>query len=386
MTRERVDRLRGLMEKHGIDAYLIPSTDAHQSEYVPDAWQRRPWISGFTGSAGDVIVARSTAGLWTDSRYYLQAEKELAGTGIKLFKKGLIDVPDMLVWVADTLKPGQVFGADPALVSYEMANRINGTLAPRGIQILWLEGNLIDALWEKRPGLPFRPISVQRLEYAGESAEEKLGRLRERMKTERAGIHILTTLDAIAWLFNIRGGDVAYNPVAVAFAVVTDRDAHLFIGQGEGDESLSRHLEGIAEIHPYENCKGMISACARTGEKIWLDPLTASQWIVDVIGDTGQITFKESPVTLFKAVKNQVEIEGFIRAHRRDGLAMVRFLNWLAQSVPAGGVTEISASKKLASLRAELPLYQGPSFRTISAYGDHGAIVHYSSTPATDCE
>lgn len=374
------------MAKHKLDAYLIPSTDPHQSEYVPALWQRRAWISGFDGSAGDVVVLKDQAGLWTDSRYFLQAEQQLAGSGIDLYKIGLPGVPEILEFLRDNLKAGQTVGIDPRLHAHQEAMKMQKELESRGIILKAVEDNLVDEIWENRPPLPDDPLFVWDDKYAGESVESKLGRIREKMQAENVYAHVLTMLDTIAWTFNLRSNDVDYNPVFISYAIITMDNALLFVNKKKVNRKVKKHLKGLAKFYDYEDFRKYLLKTAKRKHKIWLDGGTVNHWIVNLIQKKCLLFFKESPVVLFKAVKNETELQGFYNCHIRDGVAMVKFLHWLEKNVPEGGVTEISAAEKLEHFRSEQELYCGPSFETISAYGGHGAIVHYTSSPETDVE
>jgi len=231
MIQNRLAALRKLMKKHKIEAYLVPSTDAHQSEYVPALWQRRPWISGFTGSAGDVLILETQAGLWTDSRYFLQAEQQLRGTGIDLYKLGVPGEPTLLQFIKKSLEAGMSVGVDPKLHSYKEMKQWQNELGERGIKIKFIEDNLVDNLWEDQPGLPSDDIIVWEDKFSGENVESKLSRIREQMKEEGIVAHVISTLDAIAWTFNIRGHDVDYNPVVIANAIITEDKALLFVNK-----------------------------------------------------------------------------------------------------------------------------------------------------------
>lgn len=386
MIKERMEALRSLMKKYKIKAYLVPSTDPHQSEYVPVMWERRKWLSGFTGSAGDMAITLQKAGLWTDSRYFLQAEQQLQDTGINLFKIGLPNVPTIPHWLKKELKSGDKVGIDPRLFSYEEAQKLKSFLKQWGIKLTPIEKNLIDNIWKDQSPFPKNLIKPHPKKYAGWSIGEKLEKLRRHMKEEKAKAHILTTLDSIAWLFNIRGTDVEYNPVAIAYAIITPKKAMLFTDMEKITRAVQRHLGETVQVYNYDDFRKQLKKLAKAELKVWLDPDSVSYWIVDILKKDGELFFKESPVTRLKALKNKTEITGTKAAHIRDGIAMVKFLNWLEKTVPQGGVTEISASQKLEEFRQELDLYQGPSFETIAGYQEHGAIVHYASTLETDVE
>ncbi len=303
MITQRLDELRKLMKERKISAYLVPTADPHQSEYVPETWQRRVWISGFTGSAGDAVITLDGAGLWTDSRYFLQAEKELSGTGIDLFRLGQPDVPEPIPWIADNLRPGESVGADPRVIAQSKAEQMFRILFPKDINVEWLEHNLIDILWKDRPPLSKAPISSQSLDFSGETAESKIERLREEMRKEDVHFHVITMLDAIAWLFNIRGQDVAYNPVAGAYAIISEQDAKLFIDINKIPSQIREHLQSFAQILPYDELKSHLLQHAENQDKAWLDPTNVSHWIDDAVESACEVVYRRSPVTFFKSKK-----------------------------------------------------------------------------------
>jgi Xaa-Pro aminopeptidase len=380
---EKLEALRRLMEKRNIQAYLVPGTDPHRSESVPECWRRLSFITGFTGSSGDALVTMRQAGLWTDSRYYLQAERELRGTGFRLFRWGLPGVPSWKDWAARSLKPGEALGLDPRLISYQEYMTLEKTLARRSVRLRPLAANLIDRIWQDRPPAPAGKLMVLEERYAGESVRQKLAGLRRKMAAEGADAHVLSPLDAIAWLFNIRGSDVPYSPVAIAHAVVSRKRAYLFLDKAKITPSVRKALGEDVAFRSYEDFGEVLRDLSRTRKKVWLDETGVSQWVVRTLSGA-RLVFQPSPVTLAKAVKNAAEIRGAKAAHRRDGAAMVEFLWWLKKTVPKGGVTELGAARKLEEFRKFRPRFRGLSFRTISAYGSHGAIVHYSVTPGTD--
>ncbi len=390
MIRKRLDALRRLMKEKKIDAYLVPGTDAHQSEYVPACWQRRTWISGFTGSAGSVVVGLAHAGLWTDARYFLQAEQELKGSGITLFREGVVGTPDWIGWIKDELHKGGRIGADPGLLTAGETEKLTKELAVSGIQMEWIEENLIDALWQDRPKLPQRPVRPHPVKYAGEDVPQKLAKVRQAMADQGVQVHVLSKLDSIAWLFNIRGDDVLFNPVAVGYALISPEKAYLFAGDKISIEksgpSLSAHWGNHVHIYPYSEFEKHLMHYGRSGSKIWLDPKSSSRRVSSLAEDGGKVLYRESPVPRLKAVKNAREIKGAVQAHIRDGAAMVRFLAWLQKAVRHDGTTEMSAADKLEAFRSEQKLFRGPSFATVAGYKAHGAIIHYKSSPATDCK
>lgn len=382
--RERVQKLRELMKEHGIQAYLVPSSDPHQSEYVPEFWQRRKYISGFTGSAGDVVITQTDACLWTDSRYFLQAEQQLDSSVFTLFKLGLPDVPGIREWIKKTLKKGEVLGVDPKVISHREFMGLQDELRAKGISLKGVKENLVDAVWKERPEPPKGRVELHEEKYAGGSVTSKLERLREKMAEEGAEAHLVTMLDAIAWLFNIRGSDVAFNPVAISYALVTLQEAVLFVDQEKISDEVRASLQSCVEFRSYEEFEDELVRLRERKAPVWLDQTAVNQWVVETLKDGAQLILKPSPITLFKAVKNQTEIQGFKNAHVRDGVAMVKFLSWLSKSVGKTQVTELSAARKAAEFRAQGELFRGLGFETISSYGAHGAVVHYAVTPETD--
>lgn len=382
--KDRIQKLRKLMKKYGVQAYLVPSSDPHQSEYVPEFWQRRKFISRFTGSAGDVVVTATEAGLWTDSRYFLQAEQQLDSSVFTLFKMGLPDVPSFKVWISKKLKEGEALGLDPKLISHREFLSLNDELEARSTLIKCIKENLVDAVWDDRPEPPKGIIKVHEEKYSGESVTSKLKRLREKMAENGADAHVITMLDSIAWLFNIRGSDVEFNPVAISYAIITTEKAVLFVDLEKLTKGVTASLKDTLEIRPYEDFESELANLSKRECRVWLDDNTVNQWVVNVLKDGAKLLLKPSPITMFKAIKNKTEIKGFKDAHVRDGVAMVKFLSWLNQAVEKSQVTELSASKKAAEFRAQGKLFKGLSFETISSYGEHGAVVHYAVTPETD--
>ncbi len=379
-----IDALREFMRARGLSAYIVPSTDPHLSEYVPEHWRRRAFLSGFTGSAGDLVVTLEAAGLWTDSRYFLQAETQLNGSGITLFRQGLPETPEMGTWIGDQLSSGQKVGVDTTLLSIAAFTKLRKNLSPPGIVLESVRDNPVDALWSERPPLPPHPLEVHPMAFTGETVASKLQRLRRTINERRADAHVLLALDGIAWLFNIRGSDVPFTPVAVAYAVVQPSEAALFIAPEKVTDELVAHLDGLVAIHDYNNFESYLVSLAKTGARVTVDPDATSQWVLDTLRGTGRIDLRRSPVTGLKSVKNPTELDGIAAAHMRDGVAMVRFLKWLESEMPKGGVTERSAAKQLLEIRSEVDRFKGLSFNTISAFGPNGAIVHYDPEEGPD--
>lgn len=384
MIKEKINRLRQQMYKYEVDAYIVPSVDPHQSEYVPPAWQRRQWLSGFTGSAGEVVITKNKACLWTDFRYHIQAEQELEGTDFMLFKKGNIDVPELEDWLAKELHSGDRVGLDSKLFSYNRFRRLKERFKGQGIVIKTIQTNLVDEIWQDQPKLPATLIHPYPTKYSGEAIENKLSRLREKMASEQVDVHVITNLDGIAWLYNIRGNDVDFTPVTIAYAAVTQIEAFLFVKLNKVTEEAGNYLGSLVKIEDYDKFQDFLEKFAGLKSRIWLDPDTVSQWVVDLLGKDCKFVFKPSPITLFKAVKNEVEVEGFRNVHVRDGCAMVRFLAWFEKAVIQENITEVQAADRVDMQRGREDMFKGPSFKTIAAYNEHAAIVHYEPCIKSD--
>ena len=382
--KNKIEAVRKLMKDSGVDAYLVPSSDPHQSEYVPEFWQRRKFISGFTGSAGDVVITQKKAALWTDSRYFIQAEQQLEEKVFTLFKMGMPDVPNFDDWLIQELRKGESVGLDPQVISRKNFVGLKKKLEEKGIRLKCVEKNLVDAVWEERPGAPKGKIEVHDEKYSGESTASKLKRLREKMAGADADAIVVTMLDSIAWLFNIRGSDVKYNPVVISYALITSEEALFFVDQDKLTETVQEALRGVVEVRSYEDFGSELQSLAQERFRIWLDEDSVSQWIVDILDHGTKLIFKPSPIKMFKAIKNKTEIAGFKNAHIRDGAAMVKFLCWLEKNIGTTDITEVSAAEKVAEFRNQIDLFKGMSFETISSYGAHGAVVHYAPSAETD--
>jgi Xaa-Pro aminopeptidase len=381
-VKDRIESLRALMRSHNIEAYLIPSSDPHQNEYVPEFWQRRKFISGFTGSAGEVAVTLDGAGLWVDSRYFIQAEEQLDKSVFTLFKMGMPDVPLIRDWLAKELKKGDRIGIDPRVIAQKSFRELVSSLKRKGIEVVCISDNLVDQIWEGKPAYPKDPIFRLDTEITGSSVKEKLGRLRDKMKEEAVFSHIITKLDSLAWLFNIRGSDIRFNPVAIAYAIVTVDNASLFISAEKVPVNVRQDLENDVNIKDYDDFPRDVKSLRNIGP-VWVDEPSVSRWVMALLGEAETI-LKPSPIDLFKSIKNPVEVEGMRQAHVRDGVAMVKFLRWLENTKGKETITELSAADKAREFRADMDFFRGMSFETISSFGPHGAIVHYAVTPDTD--
>jgi Xaa-Pro aminopeptidase len=377
----RLAALRSFLTDKGVQAFIIPSTDPHLSEYVAAHWQSREWISGFTGSAGTVVVTQHEAGLWTDSRYFLQAEEQLRDTGITLYKEMLPETPTILQYLCSHLNEGDAVGIDGSVFAAEEVLRMAAALGKSDIYIRSINDPM-ETLWRDRPALPDAPAVIYDEQYAGVSATEKISSIR--LKLEEQGVQglLLSALDEIAWTLNLRGSDVHCNPVVISYLLITTSKVHLFILPEKLTPEVKEYLRQIdVTVHPY----GEISMFLKNylHGQLLLDTAKTNYALYSAIPPIYLVT-GSSPVPLMKAVRNVNEVSGLHASMERDGVALVRFLRWLEQAVPAGGETELSVTKKLHDLRAESPRYMGDSFDTIAGYGEHAAIVHYEATPETD--
>ncbi|MFH1464986.1 MAG: aminopeptidase P family protein [Pseudomonadota bacterium] len=380
--------LRALMAERGLDAWVVPSADAHQSEYVSRNWLRRGFITGFDGSAGTAAILAEKAGLWTDGRYFLQAGQQLEGSGIDLFKTGLPGVPTLEAWLAETLSAGQRVGVNAAVFSVNGHADLEKALSPKGIELVPVPEDLVDLVWGvAQPPMPEAIVRVHPEAFAGESVDQKLARIEGVLAREGADALLICALDEIAWVFNLRGADIDYNPVFIAWALVEKGKATLFTGLTRLGPEVRDALPVSVALRPYEDIDAACAALGAAGAKVWLDPAVGSKRLAVLLAEQGAtLHLATGPIPAWKAVKNAAELAGIRAAHVRDGVAMVRFLRWLEGAVPEGGVTELSAEEVLAGFRAQGERYVGPSFRTIAGYAGHGAIVHYAASPATCAE
>lgn len=379
---KRINALRHEMQKRGLAAFIIPSTDPHLSEYVAPHWKSRAWISGFTGSAGTVVVARTEAGLWTDSRYFLQAANQLPGSGIDLYKEMLPDTPSIPEFLSTRLHRGECVGIDGKMFSIAQTRQLKKELEPQGIAVEDA-GDLIQEIWLDRPGIPDAPATIYPTEYAGKSCTEKLEEIRHAMSASQADALLLSALDEIAWSLNLRGTDVHCNPVVVSYLLIGQNETHFFIDSHKIDGEIRSYLEtnGIT-LHEYDETGQFLAGMKACN--ILLDPAKTSFGMYTAINPQATVIEGSSPVALLKSIRNAQEIAGIRRAMQRDGVALVKFQKWLESAILTGKETEISIDKKLHEFRAAQPLYMGESFNTIAGYKGHGAIVHYEATPETD--
>ena len=361
---QRIDALRALLKREGIDAFIIPSTDPHLSEYVAPYWKSREWISGFTGSAGTAVITSDKAGLWTDSRYFLQAEQQLEGSGIDLYKEMLPETPSILDFLRENLTANSVVGIDGKVFSTTQAIALQEDLAKNDITVKSI-ADPMNEIWTDRPPMPEAPAFIHEMKYAGKSCPDKLAAIRREMKKSEADVLLVSALDEIAWTLNIRGNDVHCNPVVVSYLIINEQETHFFIQPEKVTEELSAYLEeaGVT-IHAYGDTESFVTRIP--DGSIMLDMGKTNYAVYSALPPSCRVLDERSPIALLKAVRNDREIAGIHAA------------------VPAGNETEISVDKKLHEFRAAQPLYMGESFDTIAGYKEHGAIVHYEATPATD--
>ena len=378
----RIAALRAHIAQEQIQAFIIPSTDPHLSEYVAPHWQSREWISGFTGSAGTVVVTAKDAGLWTDSRYFLHAARQLEGTCITLYKEMLPETPNIPEFLSAHLQEGDCVGIDGKMFSAEEVEHLQKELKKSGICIKSI-ADPMQLLWTDRPAMPLAPAFVYDTKYAGMSFTEKLPAVRQAMEATGADSLLLSALDEIAWLLNIRGNDVHCNPVVVSYLLIEKDKVNYFVQPQKVTPELAEYFSanGIS-VHPYEEIGDYLNSF--NAHSILMNPAKTNYAIYSAIRPGCLIINGASPVALLKAIRNKQEIAGIHAAMQRDGVALVKFLKWLDEAVPAGKETEISVDKKLHTFRAAQPLYMGESFDTIAGYKEHGAIVHYEATPETD--
>ncbi|GAA0861597.1 aminopeptidase P family protein [Paraclostridium tenue] len=383
MLRGNLEKLRDCMEEYGIDAYIIPSSDSHQSEYVGEYFKSRAYISGFTGSAGTLVVTMEEAGLWTDGRYFIQAENQLKNTGIKLFKMGEEGVPTTKEYLCEKMANNSTLGFDGRLISANEGKALQEALKDKNINIKY-EYDLVDKIWKDRPLLSTEKAFLLDVKYAGETFSSKLIRLRNEMKLKGATTHIMTTLDDIAWLFNIRGRDVKYTPVVLSYSLITMDKVYLFIDDNKlNDEIINELNKENVIIKPYNDIYEFVKTIDEK-ENVLLDDEKVNYSIYNNLPNEVKKINGLNPTMNFKAVKNSIELENIRNSHLKDGIAFTKFMYWLKNNVGKVEISEISAAEKLESLRREQDGFIEPSFATIAGYKEHAAMMHYSATPETD--
>lgn len=383
---QRLEKLREVMRREHLSAFIFPSTDAHQSEYVADHWQGRAWISGFNGSAGTAVVTMYSAALWTDSRYFVAAEEQLRGTEFQLMKLKVEGTPTISDWIASELSQNEdecrEVGLDGMVNSYNDTMALISDLRKAGGITVRTNFDPLEQIWMNRPAIPENPVEIQSLNFAGETVDDKIQRIRKALREHHADGILVSALDDIAWTLNLRGTDVHCNPVFVSYLLISSDQVSLFVNPKKISSEVKAYLDehGIS-LFDYNQVEEGLESYA--DYNILLDGDETSFCLWKSV-KCQEIIAAKSPIPVMKAVKNATEIEGYHRAMLRDGVAMVKFLKWLKPAVEAGGQTEMSIDKKLTSLRAEQNLFRDISFDTIAGYQAHGAIVHYEATPETD--
>lgn len=379
MIKQRIENIRDLMKEKNIYAYIVPSSDYHQSEYVGDYFKSREFMSGFTGSSGTLIISMDEAGLWTDGRYFIQAENELKDSGIKLFKMGEEGVPTIEEYLLEKLPKNSTLGFDGRVMSVKEGQSLANKLAFKGINIEY-KYDLVNDIWEDRCSLPTEKAFLLGTEYSGESFSDKLSRIRAVMKEKKATTHILASLDDIAWLFNIRGRDVKSNPVVLSYAVISIDSVYLFIDKNKIGEDIRAELsKENVQIKGYEEVYEFIKKIEEN-EVVLIDTSKVNYAIYNNIPSNVQKIEERNPSILFKSIKNEIELKNIRNSHIKDGVAFTKFMYWLKNNIGKIEITEISATQKLEEFRREQDKFIEPSFSTIAAYKDHAAMMHYSAT------
>jgi Xaa-Pro aminopeptidase len=382
---ERLTAIRQQMQEQGLSAYIIPSADPHISEYLPDRYKCIYFASGFTGSAGTLVITQDFAGLWTDARYFVQANEQLAGSGFELVKLQTQHAPEYIGWLADRLEQGEVVAYDAKLISVALAQLLEQQLTPLGIQLA-TDRDLLDPIWHDRPELPTEPAYLLGEETSGQSTTEKLEALRTALKKQRADYHLISSLDDMAWLFNMRGSDVKCNPVVLSFALISQENTVLFIDQSKLNEEDKKQLmaDGV-ELQPYEMVERLLAELPG-GSSILIDPRRNCYALFKQLPAEVRVVLDTNPTTFFKAIKNEVEVENTRKTMVKDGVALTRFFKWLEENLGKTTITEISVADRVREFRAEQDDFVGESFDTIAGYKAHGALPHYKATPESDVE
>lgn len=382
MIAERLEALRAKMKECGVDAYLVPTADFHESEYVGPYFKCRAYITGFTGSAGTAVIMQDEACLWTDGRYFVQAAKELDGTGVTLMKMGQEGVPAVEEYLQSRMRAGMKLGFDGRVVNELLGETLEKRLP--GVAFAY-DRDLIGEIWTDRPELSAEPVWILDEKYAGESAQDRIGKVRAKMEQAGATAHVLTALDDIVWMLNIRGNDIPCNPVALSYLVLTQTEGHLFIQEKALDRKVKEYLTGLGmKLHPYDAVYAFVKE--QKQEKILLEKSHVNYTIWQSLCKENTLIDGMNPASALKAVKNPVEMENIRRAHIKDGVAVTKYIYWLKKNIGKLPMDEISAAEKLESLRKEQEGYIEPSFETISAYGPNAAMCHYQPTEEDHAE
>ncbi|MFD2515344.1 aminopeptidase P family protein [Pontibacter locisalis] len=382
--KERLAAIRSQMKGEGVSAYIIPSADPHISEYVPDRYKCIEFASGFTGSAGTLVITEEAAHLWTDARYFVQGNEQLEGTGFELAKLRVQHAPEYIDWLAERLPAGSTVAYDGKLISVSLAQLLESQLIPIGLKIN-SDRDYLDPIWQNRPELPSAPAFLLGEDVVGESLERKLERLRAALKKQRAEYHLISSLDDLAWLFNMRGSDVKCNPVVLSFALISQDKAMLFVDTAKFSEGdLDRLKSAGVELETYDMIERAVSAIP--GNSILVDPRRNCYALYKELPKEVRVIQETNPTTYFKAMKNEVEVEHTRKTMVKDGVALTRFFKWLEENIGKTKITELSVAAKVRELRAEQEGFVGESFDTIAGYKAHGALPHYRVTPESDAE
>ena len=375
----RLTSLRQQMQQHQLDAWIIPSSDAHNSEYVADYWSGRVWLSGFTGSAGTLVITQDQAALWVDGRYFIQGVEQLMGTEITLMKQGLPEIPEKGEWLTEVLKAGSRVGFDSAALSLSQTRALEKELQAQQITLMPHE-DLLNAIWSDRPAIPAQPVFLHQPQYTGKSCTEKLTEVRDLMAAQKATYLLIPSLDDIAWLLNLRGSDIACNPVFLAFVLISPESCTIFTNQARiEEEAMQALVQSGIQLQGYEEITAALAELPADGQ-LWINPDYTNSQLAAAIPAELSLIEQRLPTTTLKAVKNETEIACMVDCHQRDGMAMVKFLAWLDKTIPSGTLNEVNIDTHLCALRAESPLFKGVSFPSIVGYAEHGAICHYRAT------
>ncbi len=382
---ERLKALREQMKEKKIDIYIVPTADFHQTEYVGEYFKARKYITNFSGSAGTAVITADEARLWTDGRYFIQAAEQIAGTTVELMKMGEPGVPTIKEYLADTLKAGGNIGFDGRAVAMSEGLAYEEIAKEKNGRVIYA-CDLIDEIWEERPALSAEPAWILEEKYAGETAAGKLSRIREYMKENGASVHVLTTLDDICWTLNMRGNDIEFFPLVLSYGIITMSQMHLYINEAKlSEEMKAQFAKDNILLHPYNDIYEDVKMIEEE-ESVLIDPARLNYALYSNIPDGVKKIEQRNPEVLFKAIKNPVEIENIRKAQLKDSVAHVRFMKWLKENVGKIRITEMSASEKLDEFRMEMGNFIRPSFEPISSYGEHCALMHYTSSQETDVE